>query len=273
MRKRVLTVLAAIVAVGAVSCGPTGVPSKATTTAPATSAPAVRAPVAAKAAEQKVAPYQKSAEKRANEALSVLALSDPAKEKKVHDMIVDYVPTLMAWQGEHAAQIKDLWTQWRKARSDQKDQAKADKVMAQIDAVYATFRPQHNAFWSKLRTVLTAEQVEKVKDKYTANKTPVTYNAYLAIFPILTDKQKAFTLANLKAAREEALDASSMDEKSDFYKKFKVRIEAQFEREGIDTRKYRQEFSAKQKQEATTRKAATQSATKPATQRATKPAN
>ena len=265
MPRSLLTVLSAIVAVGLASCAPAEVqPKPAAATQPTATAPAKpTATAAAKTPEQRAQDYKKSADKRAREALETLALGDPAKEAKVRDLIVAYVPTLMAWQDAHAAQIKDLWTQWKKARSDEKDEPKADRVMSQIDTVYATFKPQHDAFWTSLAAVLSPEQVDKVKDRYTVNKLPVTYNAYLAIFPILTDKQKAFTLANLQAAREEALDAATTGEKSDFFKKYKLKIEAQFEREGIDTRKFRQEFSAKQKQQAATRKAAT----KPATQR------
>ena len=267
MQRSLLTVLFAIVAVGLASCAPSDVQPKPTAaTQPAATAPtitAATAPAAAKTPEQRAQDYKKSADKRAREALETLTLGDPAKETKVRDLIVAYIPTLMAWQDQHAAQIKDLWTQWKKARSDEKDQSKADVTMSQIDAVYATFKPQHDAFWTNLAAVLSPEQVDKVKDRYTVNKLPVTYKAYLAIFPILTDKQKAFTLANLQAAREESLDAATTGEKSDFFKKYKLKIEAQFEREGIDTRKFRQEFSAKQKQQAATRKAAS----KPATQR------
>jgi hypothetical protein len=267
MHKTLLMSLAVIVAVAVVSCGPgkgkTGATPAAAT---ATTGPSKPVPAALKKAEQRAAEHRRSAERRATEALKVLALHNPAKEKAVHEMIVDYVPTLMTWQDAHAGRIKDLWAQWHKARSEEKDQAKADGVMVHLDAVYATFRPQHEAFWTKLGTVLTAEQVEKVKNRYTADKTPVTYNAYLAIFPHLTDQQKAFALAQLKQAREEALDAASMSEKSDFYKKYKVKIEAQFEREGINTRKARQDFAAKQKAEAAAKKAATQAATQPTTQ-------
>ena len=90
----------------------------------------------------------------------------------------------------------------------------------QIDAVYATFKPQHDAFIAKLATVLAPEQIEAVKDALTINKVKITYHAYGEIFHGLTDEQNAFILKKLTAAREEAIDAGAMTEKSAFFKKY-----------------------------------------------------
>lgn len=73
---------------------------------------------------------------------------------------------------------------------------------------------------SGLAAGLTPEQIETVEDVLTVNKVKVTFNAYMEIFHGLTGAQKAVILKNLKAAREEAIDAGSMTEKSAFFKKY-----------------------------------------------------
>ena len=53
------------------------------------------------------------------------------------------------------------------------------------------------------------EQVEIVKDRMTYNKVKVTYDAYCAIVPNLTESDKSKISELLKAAREEAIDGGS----------------------------------------------------------------
>ncbi len=273
MQKAIVTVMAAGMAIGwgcsggVKLAGSTPAEAKpATTTAPLP-APVPSAAPAAPAEPDKAAVNLKSAEKRARQALAALKLDDPAKAAVVREIIVPHYLALLAWQEANDEQVADLWAKWRQARSGTPDEVKAAGITKHIDAVYATFAPQHDAFVAKLAEVLSPEQVETVKDSWTANKVRVTYNAYLAIFPILSEKQKAFTLANLKAAREQAIDARTMKEKSAFFKKYKLLIEAQFEREGIDTRQYRRDFAARQKAQAAARAAAaSQATTQPATE-------
>jgi hypothetical protein len=86
----------------------------------------------------------------------------------------------------------------------------------------------------------------------------VTYNAYLEIFPKLTDEQKAVVLKNLQAAREEAIDCEAMAEKSAFFKKYKIKIEDEYlTAQGYNPKQARQDFAVKQKAEAAAKKTAT----------------
>lgn len=82
----------------------------------------------------------------------------------------------------------------------------------------------------------------------------ITFHAYGEIFPGLTDAQNAFILKNLKQAREEAIDAGTMPEKSAFFKKYKIRIEAYLTAQGFDVKKAYQVFVAKQKSEIADKK-------------------
>jgi hypothetical protein len=135
--------------------------------------------------------------------------------------------------------------------------------MARIEAVYATFKPQHDRFIAKLSAVISPAQIETVEDVLTVDKVRATFNAYGQIFPGLTDEQKPVILKNLKAAREEAIDAGSMAEKSAFFKKYKDKIETYLTAQGYDVKQSYKDFGAKMKAQAAAQKAV-QPATKPA---------
>jgi hypothetical protein len=128
--------------------------------------------------------------------------------------------------------------------------------LEKIDGVYASFKPEHEKFDQELATLLTPEQVETVKDAMTVGKVEFTFKGYRDIFPGLKDEDKAFILKNLKAAREEAIDAGSMNEKSAFFKKYKIKNEAYLNTHGFDVRESYRVFDAKVKAEKDAKKAA-----------------
>jgi Spy/CpxP family protein refolding chaperone len=203
------------------------------------------------AAEQE----KKTEEKHAKPILAALNLNNAAKEAKVREIVGAQIKALNDWHAQNDAQIKSLWNEFSQARGKQ-DETDADAALAKIGAVYATFGPQHQKFESELSSVLTPEQVETVKDALTINKVKITFNAYGEIFHGLTDEQKAFILKNLKAAREEAIDAGPMTEKSNFFKKYKIKIEAYLTAQGYDVKQSYREFVAKQKADEAAKKAA-----------------
>ena len=182
-------------------------------------------------------------------------LSDATREAKVRKIVEAQIKALNAWHAQNDEQIKSLWNEFNQARGKQ-DETNANLALAKIDAVYATFKPQHEKFETELASVLTPEQVETVKDALTIDKVKITFNAYGEIFHGLTDEQKAFILKNLKAAREEAIDAGPMTEKSAFFKKYKIKIEAYLTAQGYDVKQSYKEFVAKQKADEAAKKAA-----------------
>jgi len=185
-------------------------------------------------------------EKHTRPVLAALKLDDAAKAAKVHDIMVAQFAAWKTWHDTNDTRIKELWNKFNKARSAL-NETNADAALAQIDAVYATFKPQHDAFIARLGTVLTPAQIETVEDALTIKKVEITYHAYGEIFHGLTDEQNAFILKELKAAREEAIDAGSMPEKSAFFKKYKIQIEAYLTAQGYDVKQSYKDFVAKQK--------------------------
>ena len=198
---------------------------------------------------------QHTIDKHSKPVLAALNLSDASKEAKVRGILGEQIEALYAWHAKNDAQIKALWNEFNKARGKQ-DEAGADAALEKIDDVYASFKPQHEKFLSELSSVLTPEQVETVKDAMTINKVKVTFNAYGEIFHGLTGEQKAFILKNLKAAREEAMDANGTKEESAFFKKYKIKIEAYLTAQGYDVKQSYRDFVAKQKAEMAAKKAA-----------------
>ena len=204
-------------------------------------------------------------EKHTREVLNALKLEDAAKAAKVHDIMVAQFAIWKEWHAKNDVRLKELWAEYGKARTT-KNQTNIDNAMAPIDAVYATFKPQHDAFKNQLAAVLNPEQIEGVENTLTAGQLPRTYNAYGEIFHGLTGEQKAFILQKLKLAREEAIDAGSKDEKAAFFKKYKDQIEAYLTAQGYDVKQSYRDFVAKQKAEAAAKKAATRPEAKPAGQ-------
>ena len=196
---------------------------------------------------------QASLEKHIKPVLSALKLADAAKTARVHDILAAQFTALKAWHAANDAQIKPLWNDFNQARAAH-NITSANAALDKIAGVYATFKPQHEKFVADLSAALTPAQVETVKNALTVNKVKVTYDVYLQIFPTLTDAQKAVVLQDLKAAREEAIDCESMNEKSAFFKKYKIIIEDDYlTAQGYDPKQARKDFAAKQKADAAKR--------------------
>jgi Spy/CpxP family protein refolding chaperone len=191
---------------------------------------------------------QATLEKHIKPVLTALNLNDADKEAKVRAIMTAQLTALNTWHAQNDSQIKSLWNAFNKARGKQ-NEADADAALAKLDTVYASFKPQHAKFISDLSAVLTPAQVESVEDTLTINKVHITYNAYQQIFHGLTPEQNAFILKNLEAAREEAIDAGAMTEKSAFFKKYKIKIEAYLTAQGYDVKQSYKDFVAKQKAE------------------------
>src|SRR5580704_19674509 len=129
-------------------------------------APPAKAQTNAAPASDQADKEQASLDKHIKPVLAALNLNDTAKEAKVHDILAGQLQALHTWHAANDAQIKPLWNAFNKARSAQ-SVTNADAALAQIDGVYATFKPQHDKFIADLSAVLTPAQVETVEDVLT----------------------------------------------------------------------------------------------------------
>ena len=190
---------------------------------------------------------QHTLEKRTAPVLKALNLGDSQREIEVRSILERYFQDLAAWHDTHDHELSRRWSEWTEARvPSHKDDAKAAAAASEIDAVYATLKPQHDAMLQQLASVLSPAQIDHVKDALT--KTPGfqrTYDAYLQIIPDLTDAQKTFIREKLLLAREQAMDAFSNKEKVNLFKKQKVQIEAYVQAQGYDWKTLYGAFAAR----------------------------
>jgi hypothetical protein len=171
--------------------------------------------------------YTTAIENRTADILKLLALEDPARSNRVHDVIVNQYRAL-------------------KAR-DEVLIAAFGKDNSQRAGLYQSIsKPLHERFLARLSAELTPEQVEKVKDKMTYGKVQFTHEGYCAIVPGLTDQDKAKILELLKAAREEAMDGGSAGEKSAIFQKYKEQINDYLNAHGHDVAQAYKDWNAKQ---------------------------
>jgi len=179
--------------------------------------------------------YSASIEKRANDILKEIAITDTNKLARVHDAIVAQYRSLRSRDEAIDTMFQTL-------------SKNAPGIETNRHAILRVLSQQlHNQFVTRLSAELSPEQVEKVKDRMTYNKVKVTFDAYCEIVPNLTESEKAKTLELLKAAREDAMDGGSADEKSAIFQKYKDQINAQLNANGHDVGKATKEWEAKQK--------------------------
>lgn len=186
-------------------------------------------PAATKADMEAV--YTTAIENRTTDILKLLNLTDEAKSNEVHDLIIAQYRALRARDEAIDARLK----------ADGKEITYANRA----DLLVAQSKPLHEQFLAKLAGVLTPEQVEKVKNQMTYNKVAVTFDAYCAIVPALTDADKAKILELLKLAREEAIDGGNAPEKSAIFQKYKNQINSYLDAHGHDTAKAFKDWEAK----------------------------
>jgi hypothetical protein len=168
--------------------------------------------------------YTRTIEKRADDILAVLKLSDSAKAARVRTTLTDQYRALKAWHDENDSKRNAL-------RKRPKDDAEARR---ELDATADSLKKVHDKFIKALSVDLTEAQVEQVKDKLTYNVVHVTHHAYCEMLPTLTEAQKAHIMASLKEAREEAMEGGSSEEKHAVFGRYKGKINNYLSGEGYD---------------------------------------
>jgi len=176
--------------------------------------------------------YNTSVENRTADILKKLNLSDASKSNQLHDLIVAQY---------HALKARDelIDTKLKTAGKEINYSNRADDLAVQS-------KPLHDQFVAKLDELLTADQVDTVKDGMTYNKVTFTYTAYCNILPDLTDADKAKIQELLRSARDEAMDGGNSSEKSAIFQKYKDQINDYLNAHGHDVAQATKDWLAKQ---------------------------
>jgi hypothetical protein len=174
--------------------------------------------------------YTASIEHRTADIMSALNVTDTAQSNAVHNLIIAQYRLMKARDAYFDAKLEA--------------QGKEDNYANRASLLENDFKPLHDTFVAKLSKILTPEQIELVKDKMTYGKVKVTFDAYVAIIPNLTDADKAKIQESLKAAREEAVDGGSSKEKSEIFQKYKKQINDYLTAHGHDVAKAFKDWEA-----------------------------
>lgn len=155
---------------------------------------------------------------KATEWVASLNLGESVKEKKIIQLISTHLTAIRDWHNTHPfssvpAGINPLNG---KPLSELDRQVIADSTIP---------KSVHETLMNGLRSELTENQVEVILDKYTIGKVAFTMNGYRAIVPDLTAEEESVILANLKEAREMAIDYKNMKEISAIFEIYKTKSE------------------------------------------------
>ena len=182
------------------------------------------------------AAYTLAIDKRAAAIVTALDLKDPAKASRVTEVLTNQYRSLRQ-------RDETIDTKLKTATNDPSG-VKPDRAV-----LFQTLsKPLRDEFLSKLSNDLSPQQIEIVKDRMTYNKLKVTYDAYCAIIPNLTEADKAKIMEQLILARDEDIDGGSADEKSAIFQKYKERINEYLTAHGHDVAKAYKDWNAKQDQ-------------------------
>ena len=207
---------------------------------------AVSASQESKTTEDPEEAYTRVINQRAQKIVDTLGITDAEKAKRVRDIIAGQYRSLRDIHDSRDAQIKTA----KEKAGDDKSAAEAaekeirDKAKIQQDKL-------HKEYLKKLSVELTPEQVDKVKDGMTYGVLQVTYNQYLAMLPDLTDQQKAEIMKFLVEARENAMDGGSSQEKHNWFRKYKGKINNYLSAAGYDLKKAEQDLKQRQQAQKT----------------------
>lgn len=205
----------------------------------ATALPAAEQPAAA---SRQPPPFHDVAETRAKKIVDALALADPGNASQVREAIAGQYEKLHAL---HEQRDKDLAA----LKADEKLTPEARTAAAEGIRRDTDLRvvELHYAYLAELSVLLSAEQVDKVKDGMTYGVLPLTFRVYQEILPELTAAQKQQILIWLTEAREHAIDGGSSEEKHGWFGKYKGRINNYLAKAGYDMKKAEKEFQQKQR--------------------------
>ncbi len=186
--------------------------------------------------------YIKTITDRSVKIVNTLSIKDSAVFNKVVAQLVNQYSGLNRIQEDNKALIAKI----KQETAAETEVAALLKVAAEKKA--ADLQLLHQAFISRLKNLISPEQVDLVKDGMTYRVFPITYAAYQDMIPTLTEAQKTKIYNWLKEARELAMDAESSDKKHAVFGKYKGRINNYLSAEGYDLKKATEEWQQRIKE-------------------------
>jgi hypothetical protein len=182
------------------------------------------------------------ANSKATEWVKSLGLNDAAKEARLIKVISIHLTAIRNWNNEHPFTTVP-------AGIDPSTGKKLSDMDRQVIACSAIPKAVHEDLMSGLRKDLDENQVETILDKYTIGKVAFTLKGYHAIVPDLTQQEEEVILANLKQAREQAVDFKNMKQISAIFEIYKTKCEQYLNSNGRNWHELFKAYVAKVKAE------------------------
>lgn len=173
-------------------------------------------------------------DKKANEWVSSLTLNDTAKASRVKTVVTAHLKAIRDWNNSHSYESVP-------AGIDPATGKPLSTMDRQIIINSSLPKSVHENLMTGLRKDLNEEQVEAILDKYTIGKVAFTLAGYKAIVTDLTPVEEATILANLKQAREQAVDFKNIKQISAIFEIYKTKNEQYLNNNG---RSWHQLFKA-----------------------------
>lgn len=198
-------------------------------------------------AQHDQAAYLKTITERSAKILVSLSIKDSAVYNETLGLLVNQYSGLNTLQEQFKKDASAL----------QATGAGKDSLLKKLtEEKAAKVKGLHETFVRSLATILSAEQVEKVKDGMTYSVFPKTYAAYLDMIPRLTEEEKQKIYDWLKEARELAMDGENADQKHAIFGKYKGRINNYLSARGYDMKKEGEEWQKRIKEKEKNRQQA-----------------
>jgi hypothetical protein len=157
-------------------------------------------------------------DKKAAEWTAALNLNDKDKDARVSALIATHLKAVRDWNNEHSYTMVPEGI-------DPISGKKLSTLERQIIVNSSIPKSVHTDLMTGLRKDLTEDQVGLILDKYTEGKVAFTLNGYKSIVPDLTPVEEAAILANLKQAREQAIDFKGSKQISVIFEIYKTKNE------------------------------------------------
>jgi len=157
-------------------------------------------------------------DKKATDWISSLTLNDTAKASRVKNVVATHLKGIHDWNNSHSYESVP-------AGIDPATGKPLSTMDRQIIINSSLPKSVHESLMTGLRKDLTEEQVEAILDKYTVGKVAFTLAGYKSIVTDLTPVEEATILANLKQAREQAVDFKNIKQISAIFEIYKTKNE------------------------------------------------
>jgi len=162
---------------------------------------------------------------KATDWVSSLKLNDAAKEERVIEVIDTHMMAVRDWNNSHTYESVPAGINPATGKG-------LSVLDRQVIVNSSMPKSVHQNLMAGLHKDLTEEQVEAILDKYTEGKVAFTLAGYKSIVPDLSAAEEATILANLKQAREEAVDFKGSKQISAIFKIYKTKNETYLNENG-----------------------------------------